>query len=154
MDKNLVTLIAAIIAGSVSFINVIITGVFGVLTSIKVSKIENIESHKKFNRNITNFELQFKDERWLAGIIERDEFGYYNEKSQKRIYNWWVEYKKIHPPILLKAEVDYDILTHPPVGRIRWKSKAEMLKQIKAEGESCNMIMPGDDDLPDPADLF
>lgn len=63
MDENLVTLIAAIIAGSVSFINVIITGVFGVLTSIKVSKIENIESHKKFDRNITNFELQFKDER-------------------------------------------------------------------------------------------
>lgn len=83
MDQNTVTLIAAIIAAVVS----IATGVFGIITSIKVSKLENLEARKKYEKNITNFELQYKDELWLAGILENGDFDHYNEKSKKRIFN-------------------------------------------------------------------
>lgn len=162
---DLVTLIAAIIAGGVSLVNAILTSIFGLITSLKVSRIENIESHKKFDKNITNFELQFKNERWLADILEKDEFGYFNEKSQKRIYNWWVEYTKLHPPVILKIEVAYDVLKNPPLGRIKWgnnkkstldNNSKKPVATFKANigGEVTEMVMPGDDDLPDPADLF
>ena len=148
MDQNTVTLIAAIIAAVVS----IATGVFGIITSIKVSKLENLEARKKYEKNITNFELQYKDELWLAGILENGDFDHYNEKSKKRIFNWWTEYTKTHPPIILQPEVDYETLRTTSARRIKWSGNAQRVNQIGVGGKETNYEMPGE--LPDPEDLF
>ena len=94
----------------ISIISLVATFIVGVLTLIvnhKVSKISNIKDYKDYEKNITYFELRYKDEKWLYNLLEKDEFRLYNSRSQKRIYKWWEKYQNKHLAVLLKPEVDF-----------------------------------------------
>ena len=95
-----------------SLITSITVGVLTALVNIRISKINNTESIKKYNKEITAFELQFKDERWLKKILEDGTFDLYSVKSKQRIVKWWTEYIKYHPVIELKSQFPpgYDIM--------------------------------------------
>lgn len=95
-----------------SLITSITVGVLTALANIRISKINNTESIKKFNKEITGFELQFKDERWLAKILEDGTFDLYSYKSKQRIIKWWTEYCKYNIVVSLKSKFppEYNIL--------------------------------------------
>lgn len=76
--------------------------VLTVLATIKVGKLNNIEALHKYEKKITKFELSFRDEAWFYGIIYGGEFSNYDEESQKLIFDWWQEYKKVHKPKKMK----------------------------------------------------
>ena len=76
--------------------------VLTVLATIKVGKLNNIEALHKYEKKITKFELSFRDEAWFYGIIYGGEFSNYDEESQKLIFEWWQEYKKVHKPKKMK----------------------------------------------------
>ena len=146
---------AELIISIISLVTSFIAGIFTAIITFKVGKFEHLEKIKTYEKNITNFELQFKDERWLAEIMENGEFDHYNLKSKKRIFCWWEEYKKDHIPVLLTVQVDYAKLNKiNPSNRGLGIDRAKRVSQIGAGGQSVNFIMPGDDDIPDPADLF
>jgi len=94
----------------ISIISLAATFTVGVLTLIvnhKVSKINNIKDYKEYEKNITYFELRYKDEKWLYELLQKDEFRLYNSRSQKRIYKWWEKYQNKHIAVLLKPEVEF-----------------------------------------------
>lgn len=95
-----------------SLLTSVIVGVLTALVNIRISKINNTESIKKYNKEITAFELQFKDERWLKKILDSGEFNLYSVKSKQRIVKWWTEYIKYHQVIELKSQFPqgYDIM--------------------------------------------
>lgn len=91
----------------ISIVSLIVSaavGAFTIFANIRISKINNIEALKKNNREITGFELQFKDERWLEKILEDGTFDLYSYKSKQRIIKWWTEYTKYHPAVILKSQ--------------------------------------------------
>ena len=77
--------------------------VLTILVSIKIGKLNNLEAIHKYEKRITKFELSFKDETWLYGIMYNEEFSKYTEESQKLIFEWWQEYKKEHKPKKAKS---------------------------------------------------
>lgn len=97
MDTTLIISIVSLIVSA-------LVGIFTVLANIRISKINNTEALKKYNKEITGFELQFKDERWLAKILEDGTFDLYSYKSKQRIIKWWNEYRKYHPNVILKSQ--------------------------------------------------
>lgn len=123
-----------------------IVGGLTILANIRISRISHLESIKKYDKNITNFELQFKDEHWLHNLIETGDFDFYNIKSKKRICAWWLKYSKKNPPVLLIANVDYNELKRPGP---EWIGSSG----VNVGGRSTEMVMPGDD-LPNAEDLF
>lgn len=81
----------------VAIISAVLTTIVGILTvmaNVKMNKLKNLEMIHKYNKNITNFELQFKDEEWFRNLMKNDEFRTYNIESQVRIETWWGEYQK------------------------------------------------------------
>lgn len=76
--------------------------VLTILATIRVGKLNNLEAVHKYEKRITKFELSFKDETWFYGIMYTEEFSKYNEESQKLIFDWWQEYKKVHKPKKVK----------------------------------------------------
>lgn len=63
-----------------------------ILVNINVSKLNNLEAIHKYQKKITPFELTFKDKKWLLDLIDKGEFGNYDENSQTIMKAW---YKKI-----------------------------------------------------------
>ena len=138
---DILALLSLIFSG-ISIVGTIIIGIFTVKANIKISKINNLEAVHKFEKNITKFELQFKDELWLAEILENGEFNNYNKKSQKLILKWWLKYKKENPVILLnKPTVEYE-----DKELLMLSAGPDAFKNIKTKTPP--------EDLPDPKDLF
>lgn len=136
---DIAALLSLIFSG-VSIVGTIVIGMITAKTNVKVSKINNLEAVHKFEKKITKFELQFRDELWLAEILENGEFGRYDAKSQKRILKWWLRYQDEHPVLLLNPIVEYkrrELLA---------LSKPGQLKNVKTA--------PAPDAEPDPKDLF
>lgn len=141
---------AELIISIISLASTFVLGVFTAFMTFKVKTIEHIESLKKYEKNITNFELQFKDEQWLYNLFESGEFDHYNMKSKKRIFKWWHEYMKSHTPVLLHSQVDYNKLCMGPDG---WCGSDGKVHRINTGGASTELVMPGDD-IPNAEDLF
>ena len=134
---------AELIISIISLASTFILGIFTAFMTFKVKTIEHLESLKKYEKNITNFELQFKDEQWLFGILESGEFDHYNYKSKKRILRWWAEYSKEHIPVLLHPQVDYT------------KLRLQGLKDIPANvGGKMVEFIGADEEPPEAEDLF
>ena len=137
----------------ISFISLGATFIVGILTlfaNIKISKIENLESKRKYDKEITYFELQFKDEQWLYDILKNGEFDLYSIKSKKKIFNWWTEYQKDHPPVLLIPQVAYE--------RMVSQRGSGWCGSTGIVAGRVNQVGAGEvksyDDLQDPEDLF
>jgi len=80
-------------------------GVFTLIINHKISKINNIKDIHTYQKHITPFELQFRDEDWLYDlIVVRDEFDHYDKSSQQRIIKWFEEYVKTHELKKFKLE--------------------------------------------------
>jgi hypothetical protein len=103
---DIIALLTLIFSG-ISVIGTIVVGIFVAITNIKISKISNIKDYKEYEKNITYFELRYKDEKWLYELLQKDEFRLYSSRSQKRIYKWWEKYQNKHLAVLLKPEVDF-----------------------------------------------
>ena len=99
-------LIISIISLSISFI----IGILTAIANIRISKINNAEAYHKYNKQITLFELQFKDEKWLYNILMNDEFSKYTRESQTKIVKWYKKYLEKNTPILLHSCFDQTIL--------------------------------------------
>ena len=99
-----------------SIISLAITLTVGVLTLVinhRISKINNTKDLHTYQKHITQFELQFRDEDWLYDlIINKDEFDHYDPSSKKRIANWFAKYAKKYPLKKLKI-IDVDTPTQP-----------------------------------------
>ena len=115
-----------LIISIVSLAASIVIGIFTIVANIRVSKINNTKDLHEYERNITYFELSYKDEKWLHELLEKDEFRLYNSKSQKRIYKWWDKYQKKHIAVLLKPEVEFkrnEIINSMKLGPRDFKKK-------------------------------
>lgn len=115
------------------------TGVLATLVGIKLAHINNLDKVHKYEKDITNFELQFKDEQWFNNLIKTDEINNYSLKSKKKIANWWIEYQKVHNPCLIFPTVD--------------------IKNLKAQFRGGTLFNKGpgaeaDFEIPDVEDLF
>lgn len=103
----------------ISIISLIVSanvGIFTILANIRISQINNTEKLQNFRREITGFELQFKDDTWLSDLIEFDRFRLYSPRAQRRIIKWWDIYKKQHPEVIIKSvlkDVDLKSLGRP-----------------------------------------
>ena len=103
----------------ISIISLIVSanvGIFTILANIRISQINNTEKLQNFRREITGFELQFKDDTWLSDLIESDHFRLYSPRAQRRIIKWWDIYKKQHPEVIIKSvlkDVDLKSLGRP-----------------------------------------
>lgn len=89
----------------ISLISLVLSTTCSILTiiaTIRVGKLNNLEAVHKYEKKITKFELSFKDEIWFYGIMHTGEFSNYTEESQKLIFEWWQEYKKVHKPKKVK----------------------------------------------------
>jgi hypothetical protein len=90
----------------ISLISLALSTVCSILTiivNLKVSKLNNLEALHKYEKQITKFELSFKDEAWLVDVVQSGEFNNYDEESKKLIHQWWLEYKKEHEPKKAKS---------------------------------------------------
>lgn len=76
-----------------------------ILVNIKISKINSIEARHKYEKQITYFELQYKDEAWFYTLLNNDGFRDYDLKSRKKIFRWWKKYTKKYPPKLLDSKL-------------------------------------------------
>ena len=103
---DIMALLTLIFSG-ISVIGTIVVGIFVAKTNVKISKISNIKDYKNYEKNITYFELRYKNEQWLYDLLEKDEFRLYNQKSQKRIFKWWEKYKEKNIPILLQEQINF-----------------------------------------------
>lgn len=141
-------LIITIITATLTFI----VGILTIITNVQMNKLKNLETTRKYNKNITNYELQFKDEKWFRGIMESGEFSNYNEKSQTRIYYWWQEYEKTHKVNHMRPTVDITKLKERiPVRPVVLKASEEI--PIASENEPIvNWIIDTEDE--EPKDLF
>lgn len=99
-----------LIISIISLLATSIIGAFTIIANIKISKISNLKDVHEYQKEITYFELQFKDERWLAEILENGEFKKYSKRSKKKIYKWWKDYKKKYNAILLNPVIPYEHL--------------------------------------------
>lgn len=77
--------------------------VLTIVINYKLGKINNLEAVHKYEKKITRFQLSFKDEAWLVGIMQSDEFNNYDEESKQLIHQWWLEYKEEHEPKKAKS---------------------------------------------------
>lgn len=100
MSVETILSIAALVVSAASI-------VLSTVTNIKTSKINNIKDYKDYEKNITYFELRYKDEQWLYNLMQNDELRLYNKASQKRIFKWWEKYRKKHLPVLLWEQVEF-----------------------------------------------
>ena len=100
MSAETILSIAALVVSAVSI-------VLSAVTNIRTSKINNIKDYKDYEKNITYFELRYKDEQWLYNLIQNDELRLYNRASQKRIFKWWEKYREKHLPVLLMEQVEF-----------------------------------------------
>lgn len=76
-----------------------------ILVNIKISKINSIESRYKYEKQITYFELQYKDETWFVNLLNNDGFRAYDLRSRKKIFKWWKKYSKKYPPKILNPNL-------------------------------------------------
>lgn len=79
----------------ISLISLVLSTTCSILTilvNINVSKLNNLEAIHKYQKKITPFELTFKDKKWLLDLVDKGEFGNYDENSQTIMKAW---YKKI-----------------------------------------------------------
>lgn len=118
--------------------------VLTVLATIKVGKLNNIEALHKYEKKITKFELSFRDEAWFYSIIYGGEFSNYNEESQKLIFEWWQEYKKVHKPKKVKQTLPnskpfggekFKVLQSPINGPIKGKPGTRRPRYVPIKSE-------------------
>ena len=94
-----------LILSAISLAITLFVGVFTLIINHRISKINNVKDIHTYQKHITQFELQFRDEKWLYDlIIVRDEFDHYDESSKKRIVKWFAEYASTHELKLLKVD--------------------------------------------------
>ncbi len=131
----------------------IFTAIFTGITNTKISRLNNLQNMHEYEKNITYFELSYKDEMWLKEIFDKDEFHKYNLKSQRRILKWWDKYQKQYPPVLLHEQVKFskhEMIKSMKIGPMEFmrmsKDKDASIKDHDKNGPS--------DDLPNVEDLF
>ena len=100
-----------IILSAVSLAITLLVGILTLIINHRISKINNTKDLHTYQKHITQFELQFRDENWLYDlIVVRDEFDHYDPSSKKRIANWFAKYAKKYPLKKLKI-IDVDTPT-------------------------------------------
>ena len=92
----------------ISLISLVLSTTCSILTilvNINVSKLNNLEAIHKYQKKITPFELTFKDKKWLLDLIDKGEFGNYDENSQTIMKAW---YKKICQEEAAKEQLEQE----------------------------------------------
>ena len=75
-----------LIISIVSLLATSIIGAFTVIANIKISKISNLKDIHEYQKEITFFELQFKDEQWLYSTLRSGDFKCYSKRSTKSVW--------------------------------------------------------------------
>ena len=92
----------------ISLISLVLSTTCSILTilvNINVSKLNNLEAIHKYQKKITAFELTFKDKKWFLDLIDKGEFGNYDENSQTIMKAW---YKKICQEEAAKEQLEQE----------------------------------------------
>lgn len=92
----------------ISLISLVLSTTCSILTilvNIRISKLNNLEAIHKYQKKITPFELTFKDKKWLLDLIDKGEFGNYDENSQTIMKAW---YKKICQEEAAKEQLEQE----------------------------------------------
>ena len=80
----IISLVSLVLSTACSMMTVFVT--------LRVGKLNNLEAIHKYQKKITAFELTFKDKKWFLELIDKGEFGNYDENSQTIMKAW---YKKL-----------------------------------------------------------
>lgn len=80
----IISLVSLVLSTACSMMTVFVT--------LRVGKLNNLEAIHKYQKKITAFELTFKDKKWFLDLIDKGEFGNYDENSQTIMQAW---YKKL-----------------------------------------------------------
>lgn len=92
----------------ISLISLVLSTTCSILTilvNINISKLNNLEAIHKYQKKITAFELTFKDKKWFLDLIDKGEFGNYDENSQTIMKAW---YKKICQEEAAKEQLEQE----------------------------------------------
>lgn len=104
----------------------LLVGVLTIILNVRISKINNTKDIHTYEKHITPFELQFRDEEWLYNlIVVRDEFDHYDRSSQQRIIKWFEEYVKTHELKKFKLEPAEDKPVEEPVEEPKVEDKKD-----------------------------
>ena len=93
----IISLVSLVLSTACSMVTVFVT--------LKVGQLNNLEAIHKYQKKITPFELTFKDKKWLLELIDKGEFGNYDENSQTIMKAW---YKKICQEEAVKEQLEQE----------------------------------------------
>ena len=93
----LISLVSLVLSTACSMMTVFVT--------LRVGKLNNLEAIHKYQKKITAFELTFKDKKWFLDLIDKGEFGNYDENSQTIVKAW---YKKICQEEVAKEQLEQE----------------------------------------------
>ena len=71
----IISLVSLVLSTACSMMTVFVT--------LKVGKLNNLEAIHKYQKEITPFELTFKDKKWFLDLMESGEFSKYSQASQQ-----------------------------------------------------------------------
>ena len=93
----IISLVSLILSTACSMMTVFVT--------LKVGKLNNLEAIHKYQKKITPFELTLKTKEWFLDLIDKGEFGNYDENSQTIMKAW---YKKICQEEAAKEQLEQE----------------------------------------------
>ena len=93
----IISLVSLVLSTACSMVTVFVT--------LKVGQLNNLEAIHKYQKKITAFELTFKNKKWFLDLIDKGEFGNYDENSQTIMKAW---YKKICQEEAAKEQLEQE----------------------------------------------
>ena len=142
----------------ISLISLVLSTTCSILTilvNIKISKLNNLEAIHTYQKKITPFELTFKDKKWLIDLIDKGEFGNYDENSQTIMKAW---YKKICQEEAAKEQLEQEAFikkANVPVRPTGRTSRGSTIRipilptrdEMFSSGIPVDVIIPGKDEV-------
>ena len=136
----------------ISLISLVLSTTCSILTilvNINVSKLNNLEAIHKYQKKITPFELTFKDKKWFLDLIDKGEFGNYDENSQTIMKAW---YKKICQEEAAKEQSEQEAFIKQAKAPIRTdrpsRGNTMRIPLVPTRGERFSLDIPVDVIIP------
>lgn len=139
----------------ISLISLVLSTTCSILTilvNIKISKLNNLEAIHKYQKKITPFELTFKDKKWLLDLIDKGEFGNYDENSQTIMKAW---YKKICQEEAVKEHLEQETFIKQAKAPIRPTGRTSTIRipilptrdEMLSSGIPVEVVIPGKEEV-------
>ncbi len=143
----IISLVSLVLSTACSMVTVFVT--------LKVGQLNNLEAIHKYQKKITPFELTFKDKKWFLDLIDKGEFGNYDENSQTIMKAW---YKKICQEEAAKEQLEQEAFIKQAKAPIRPTGRTSRGSTIRipilptrdemfSSGLPVDVVIPGKDEV-------